>query len=249
MRAIRRRRRLRQIDVAMKAGCGQSTISLIERGHLERLSIRRVRTVAAALDARFDGLVSWRGGDVDRLTDSRHAALVEDAAGRLRQLGWDVHVEVSYARYGERGSIDLLAARQERRAVAVMEMKSEITAIEELARRHDEKTRLAGEICHERFGWRPLHVARLLVVPEDRTIRRVIARYRATFGAAYPMANVELRRWLAAPSGPASGVWFLPLNNGGGASRGTVRRRTANGGGSRSAGGGKPVNPGQTATP
>jgi transcriptional regulator with XRE-family HTH domain len=65
LRALRRRRGLRQIDLAVAAGLAQSTISLIERGHLDRLAIRTLRTVFAVVDARFDGGVAWRGGAID----------------------------------------------------------------------------------------------------------------------------------------------------------------------------------------
>ena len=51
LRALRRRRGLRQLDVAEAAGVGQTTISRAERGHLKSLSNAALRRVAAALDA------------------------------------------------------------------------------------------------------------------------------------------------------------------------------------------------------
>lgn len=219
IRALRRRRGWRQCDLAARAGCSQTAISFIERGHVDRLSVRRMRGVAAALDARFEGVLSWRGCELDRLLDARHASLVETAADRYRRLGWDVHVEVTYSRYGERGAIDLLAVRPNLRAAAVNEIKSEIGALEELNRRLDQKVRLAGEICHERFGWRPTAVARVLVVPDDRTIRRIIAAHRRTFAATYWANALEFRGWLANPTGHVSAIWFLSASSPGNARR------------------------------
>ncbi|HEY6056549.1 MAG TPA: hypothetical protein VIV06_00880, partial [Candidatus Limnocylindrales bacterium] len=213
--------------MAARAGCHQTMISLIERGHLDRASIRLLRRVFGALDARLEPVVSWRGGDLDRLLDERHAQLVEAAASAYQRAGWDVHPEVTYARYGERGSIDLLAVRPADRAVAVNEMKSEIASVEELARRHDEKARLAAEVCFERFGWRPAVVGRVLVVPEDRTVRRVVARHALTFAAAYPVVGRGVRLWLARPTGSIGGLWFLTVKDGGRASPNAVRIRRA----------------------
>jgi hypothetical protein len=74
--------------------------------------------VFAALDASFDGIVGWRSGDLDRLLDDRHAATIEAVALILRTRGWLVIPEASYSEWGERGSIDILAGREEARAVA-----------------------------------------------------------------------------------------------------------------------------------
>ena len=46
---------------------------------------------------------------MDRLVDDRHAVLVAAAGSLLTRAGWEVLPEVTYSRYGERGSIDLVA--------------------------------------------------------------------------------------------------------------------------------------------
>jgi transcriptional regulator with XRE-family HTH domain len=152
LRALRRRRGLRQFDVALAARVAQSTVSLIERGHLDRLSLRTVRTVFAVVDARFEGSVSWRGGAIDRLLDERHALLVGEIATLLRSLGWRVEIEVTFAVYADRGSIDVLAYHPATRMLLVVEVKTELTSIEETVRRHDMKSRLAARIAAERFA-------------------------------------------------------------------------------------------------
>jgi transcriptional regulator with XRE-family HTH domain len=53
-RAVRRRRGLRQLDVATAAGVSDSAVSLIERGHSDTLSFRTLERVAATLDIRLD---------------------------------------------------------------------------------------------------------------------------------------------------------------------------------------------------
>lgn len=208
LRALRRRRGLRQLDVALAAGVSQQAVSLVERGHLATLSLRRVRLMFGALDARFEGVVTWRDGEADRLLDERHARLVGAVADRLRKGGWEVHVEVTFSIYGDRGSLDILAVRPKERLALVVEAKSEIASIEETLRRLDVKDRLAGVVVQERLGWKPVTVSRLLVVADGQTARRRVAVHSATLMAAYPARGIVVRRWLANPAGRMSGLLF-----------------------------------------
>src|SRR6266545_1687360 len=165
LRQLRRRRGLRQADVAGVASLAQQTIWLIECGHAAAFSIDTVRRAFGAVGASYEGLVVWRGGGLDRLLDERHSALVGKTVARLSALGWQVVVEASYSIYGERGSIDILAGHARTRVVLVVEVKSELMSMEELGRKLDVKTRLARrQLCRERFGWAPIGVGRLLVL-------------------------------------------------------------------------------------
>ena len=106
---------------------------------------------------------------------------------RLRRLGWEVSPEVSYSEWGERGSIDLLGARVERRAMVVEEVKSDLTRAEETLRKLDEKVRLvAGKVGYARLGWRPRTVGRILVLPDTDRARRQVRTHAAVFEAALP---------------------------------------------------------------
>src|SRR4051812_34494708 len=104
IRALRRRKGWRQVDLALAAGCSQNLISLIERGHLAAVSVRMLRRVTGALDATLGFDMRWRGAALDRLLDEDHANLVAAVAAILRALGWLVEIEVTYSSYGERGS-------------------------------------------------------------------------------------------------------------------------------------------------
>ena len=226
-RALRRRKGWRQVDLALRAGCHQTTISGIELGRASSLSVARLRSIFAALDARYEGLVLWRGGELDRLLDERHAALVDAATATFARAGWVVLPEVSFSVFGERGSIDLLAAHAATRTAAVCEMKTQIGSVEETLRRHDAKVRLAPGILRERLGWRPLRVVRLLVMPEAATLRRTVDRHRNSFDSVYPGTSRAVRALVARPGwepgGPtplggagsllAGGIWFLSLKS------------------------------------
>jgi transcriptional regulator with XRE-family HTH domain len=225
LRAIRHRLVLRQQDLADRAGLSQDSVSLIERGRIVQMTIGTIRTVFATVGADLIIGVRWRGGDLDRLLDEGHAALAGAIARRLEADGWEVRLEVTYSVYREGGSIDVLAWHEASRTLLVVEVKTELASVEETLRRHDAKVRLAGRIAAERFGWSPVTVARLLVLPETSSARRAVARHDAVFARAYPLAGWALRRWLQEPVGARSGRLFLPLTSGVRGRRGSVSRK------------------------
>lgn len=214
LRALRLERRLRQRDVAAASSVAQTTVSLIERGHLDRLSQKTIRAVFAAVEARFEGSVSWRGGAIDRLLDERHSLLVGAVAERLRAASWMVEVEVTFSVYGERGSIDLLAFHPASGVLLVVEVKTELTSVEETVRRHDAKERLARGVALERFGWSAPSTSRLLVVLDAATARRRAQRHDEVLRVAYPDRGTGVRRWLRWPDRRLRGLLFLSLSNG-----------------------------------
>jgi len=210
------------MELARRAGVGQSTLSLVERGHLDRLALRTVRSIFGAAGASYDGVVTWRGGQLDRLLDAGHAAIVEQMVALLRAYGWDVATEVSFNRFGDRGSIDVLALHIGASTALVVEVKTELTAIEETVRRLDVKVRIGADVARERFGSRPRHVGRLLVLPDTTAARQRVAAFPATFAIALPARTAAVRRWLRDPSVDAgtAGILFLRMSNGGGKARG-----------------------------
>lgn len=197
------------MDVAKRAGVSQQTISDLERGRLGAMALEDVARVFEALDMRLALVPNWRGGELDRLLDERHAAISGACANLLRAARWDVLSEVTFSVYGERGSIDLLAWHAETRTLLVIEIKTAIASAEELLRRHDVKVRLAPRIWRERFGISPVGVARLLVVAGSSANRARIARLSPLLNGAYPMRGLDVRRWLVAPSGSIGGLLFL----------------------------------------
>jgi transcriptional regulator with XRE-family HTH domain len=211
IRALRRRRGWRQIDLASRAGVPQSVVSEVERGHIDAKQIRMVRRLLNALDADMRLEVRWRGGEVDRLVDEDHARLGGAVVQRLERLGWTVRTEVTYSEYGERGSFDLLAWRPDTGDLVVVEVKTELVSAEATLRKMDEKVRLAPKIVRERYGWRPQNVSRVLVLRETTVNRRRSRAHAGLFRAALPASPAEVRRWLREPNAPIDGTWFLPL--------------------------------------
>src|SRR5450756_2586135 len=100
VRAVSRRRGLRQRDVATPAGVSQWAVSMVERGQLDGLPVRTVRGIASALEIRMPFEPRWRGGELPRLVDACHAALVDQVVARLVSSGWEVAVEYTLSQFG-----------------------------------------------------------------------------------------------------------------------------------------------------
>lgn len=135
------------------------------------MPVRRVAAIARALDADLVISLRWRDGELDRLLDEGHAAVLGRVAAHLQASGWITESEVTYSVYDERGSIDLLAWHAPTRTLLVIEIKTELTSVEATLRKHDEKARLGARIATERFGWRAASTARLLVLPNLSSAR------------------------------------------------------------------------------
>ena len=212
VRALRRRLAWRQSDLARAAHCSQATVSLLERGRLERVSLPVVRRVIAALDASLVIQVHWRAGALERLLDEDHARLVGRVAALLSGVGWEAVIELTYSEYGERGSYDILAFHAASRALLVVEVKTDPPSAESTLRKLDEKARLSPRVARERFPWHAGVVARVLVMPDTSTLRRRTASHPMLFAGVLPARGRSIRRWLAAPIGTLAGIWFLSEN-------------------------------------
>jgi transcriptional regulator with XRE-family HTH domain len=207
LRALRRRKRLRQRDVAALAACAQSTVSLVERGHGDRVTLRLLEAIAATLDARLDLTLRWRAGDLDRLTDGEHADIGGEVAAFLRTHHWELHAEVTYSVGREQGSIDLLAWHAETRTLLVIEIKTELVSAERLLRSLDIKVRLAPGLAR-RFGWHPASVSRLIIVAESTTNRRRAAAILPLLGSDARTDARALRGWVRRPTDRLDGLWL-----------------------------------------
>ena len=208
IRVLRHRRGWRQVDLARRAGVGPGLISRLEAGRLGPLPVASVRAVVATFGLSYEGSIRGLGAGEDRLLDERHAALLGVGAGWLNTFGWPTRAEVSYSEWGERGSVDLVAWHPATRSLIVIEVKTELASIEATLRKLDEKVRLAQAIVN-RFGWRPLSVSRLLLLPDDTTQRRYVREHAAVLDGAYPLRTRAVRTWCRAPHGSIAGLVFL----------------------------------------
>jgi transcriptional regulator with XRE-family HTH domain len=208
VRSIRLRRGLRQVDVAGVAGLSHGTVSLVERGHIDKLSLAAVRRVAAAVDVRIELTGRWRGGDAERLLSRRHSLLAESfAAFVAAQAGWAAEPEVSFSIYGERGVIDQLLWHQASAHLLVIELKTEFADVNEMLGTFDRKIRLAQAVAVGR-GWRPRLVSAWLVVSDTRTNRRHARQHRTLLRSRFRLDGRGLRAFLRDPARTTTGLAF-----------------------------------------
>jgi hypothetical protein len=106
--------------------------------------------------------------------------------------------EVSFAIYGERGVIDILAFHPGRKALLVIELKTDIVDVNELVGRMDQRRRLGVQIAAGR-GWKPLTVSTWVIVANGRTNRARLAAHRVLLRNAFPVDGRSMRGWLRRP--------------------------------------------------
>jgi transcriptional regulator with XRE-family HTH domain len=208
VRAERRRRRLRQSDVAARASLSQQTVSALEHGQLDSFTLHSVRAVCRALEISVELSIRTHGPEPDSLLDARHSALVQAMVAKLAP-GWTVMLEFSFSEYGERGCVDVLAWHPAHQAVLLVEVKSELVDVQALLRGIDVKARIVPTLLSKARGWRPRHLGSILVLPDESASRRAVDRYGVVFSVALPTRTVEVRHWLQAPEGPLRGILFL----------------------------------------
>ena len=216
-RAIRVEMGLRQADVATRAGVSQQSVSDLERGRFGGLSVNTYCAMARAVDADVSLAPRWRGPKLDRLLDRNHAQIQNRAAEILGGHGWEVRTEFSFNLYGERGSVDVLGWHPSFRALLVVEVKTELTDLQETLRVLDMKHRVVSVVCRSNCGWNPLVVGTVLVMPDASTHRDLVGRHSALMSASLPSRTWAVRRWVLEPSGTLRGIWFLRNTGGGGA--------------------------------
>ena len=209
LKLLRRRQHLAQVRLALLAAVPRQVVMTIEDGRVGEVSLDRIRHIFDALGGRAR-LTAWYNGAVaDRLLDERHAGITERSMVVIQRREFVTASEVTFSEYGERGSIDILAGHETTHAGLVGEVKATIGSLEETNRQLDVKCRLAPKIFETTFGWRPRFISRVLIVPNDRTVRRIIDAHAATMRAVYPASSREFRAWLHSPTAPISAIWFV----------------------------------------
>jgi transcriptional regulator with XRE-family HTH domain len=209
LRSIRIRSDLTQLELSIAAGVPRSVVQSIEHGRLTRVRIGDLAAVASALDASVDQVLRWRGGDLGRLVNARHAGMHNVLAGRFAgHPAWLYEPEVSFSSYGERGVVDGLAWHRASMSLLVIELKTELVDLNDLLASVDRKRRLAPEMVRSR-GWRPATTSSWVAVADSRTNRRSVGRHAAVLRAKFPADGHELAAWLRRPEGRIDALGFV----------------------------------------
>ena len=229
LRAIRLRRGWTQGDLARRARVPRGAISRAERGHLASLNFEAVEKLARTLDAQLDVRLRWRGEELDRLLNAGHSAMHEHLAKTFAAVPeWVIAPEVSFAIWGERGVIDILAFHRPTRRLLVIELKTAIVDIQDLIGTLDCKRRLARQVARDR-GWDPLGVSIWLVVADTRTNHRRVAAHRTVLGTVFREDGTRMRAWLHSPAGDVAALSYMPIADGAGTRTQLTGRKRASG--------------------
>jgi hypothetical protein len=116
--------------------------------------------------------------------------------------------EVSFAVYGERGVIDILAFHAAHRKLLVIELKTQLVDVQELLSAVDRYRRLAPRVAAER-GWAAREAAIWVVLRDTTTNRRRVAAHVTVLRSALPHDGRTVRGWLRAPHGRLAALSFL----------------------------------------
>ena len=209
IRTVRIRTRQRQADVAGSAGVTRAAVIDIEAGRIGRIKVDDLRAVTDRLGMRLDIGVRWQGADLDRLLAAGHARMHELLAGLFAtHPGWVAIPEVSFAVYGERGVIDLVAWHPATRSLLLVELKTALGDPQLLVATMDRRIRLAAAVVAGR-GWRPSTVSAWVLVADTRTNRRREVAHRGLLRTRFPMGGRELRAWLRSPVRTIMALSFL----------------------------------------
>src|SRR5450830_1224526 len=88
VQSVRLARNLRQQDVACRAGVSRGTVSGLERGLIDGMTVGTLRAISRAMGMPSLVSLDWRSPEVERLRDRLHAAMVEETVTTLAGLGW-----------------------------------------------------------------------------------------------------------------------------------------------------------------
>lgn len=172
------------------------------------MTIRSLDQLAGALNAHLAIDLRWRGAELDRLIDARHAAIANLAGRRLEGSGWIVRSEVSFNHFGDRGRCDLVAWHPGARSLLIVEVKSLIGDLQDALGRLDVKVRLGPVIARELGVGRPAVVVGGFVLAENGANRRIVRTHDALFRRFGTRGRLALA-WLRHPERVAAGVlWF-----------------------------------------
>lgn len=222
VRALRHRHGWTQRQLGMRAGVSQRAVSRLESCRLDGFTLRSLRQMAAPLGLTIGLDGRWRGGELARLLDADHATIQNAFKLTLERAGWAVLPEVTFNRYGDRGSYDLFAYHASTGVLLVVEVKTILADVQGVLRPLDVKLRLARETARG-IGWQVRSVVACLVLANGTTARRRVEQHAALF-ARFTLRGRGALSWLRVPgttAAPSGVLLFHKLPDSHGAS---VRR-------------------------
>lgn len=179
LRMLRIRKSWRQLDVAEKARLSTSVIGRHEAGVIG--SSGALERHAGVFGLRVEVRLIGFAGELVRLGDEEHAAIVETLAAWFRSAGFLVEPEASFSEWGERGRIDLLAYDPQTGTLVIVEVKTHLLDLQDLFGSLNFKERLVSTIA-ERRGWTVRRRVSVLGVASTAANRDTVRSHPSLFG-------------------------------------------------------------------
>jgi hypothetical protein len=129
-----------------------------------------------------------------------------------RLPGWVQAPEVSFAVYGERGVIDILAFHPQTGSLLVIELKTELISLENLLTTMDVRMRHAAAIARDR-GWHPRTVSGWVIFADSTTNHRRVNAHRSALRSAFGADGRAMRGWMHSPSGAIRALSFWSVRS------------------------------------
>lgn len=198
-----------QRELADRAGVAQATLCRVKSGVAGSVDMVTVGRLLGALGLRASiDIDDFRLDDRRRQRDAVHAQVNGTVARCLERCGWRTAMEVLIGEGDPRGWIDLLAFREADRALLVEETKTDIPDMGGLQRSVAFYERMAMSAAR-RLGWRPRHMAVLVVLLDSETVARRLVDNREVVRRAFPAPIRGTSAWLADPACPRPSGWAI----------------------------------------
>lgn len=217
-RAIRIHRGWRQLDVATRCDLSRSQVSRLERGLVDELRLCDLRRIGTSLEVRVRIVPTWRGGDADRIVNEGHVRL-QGAILALLPRDWQAVAEVPLPS-PDRGVVDIVAWHPGRRAMLLVEVKTELADPAALLAQVGRYRRAMARLAREQ-GWSNVATLGVWVAVADSTMNRSrVARAGAILRGAFPVGGRDVHRWLIDPRSELAALSFIRI-----APRGSTTRQ------------------------
>jgi transcriptional regulator with XRE-family HTH domain len=200
VRAARRRRRWRQIDLGARIGLSQSAISAMERGQGGTLSVETWQLAALALGIPFD--VQLRRDSQEEPADAGHLAIQELALRLGRTVGYARTFELATRSSDPARSTDVGLRDDRHRRLVRIECVNTFGDIGAAVRSSDRKDAEAGAYAIAIGHGQPYAVHTCWIVRATRRNRELLARYPEIFAARFPGSSLAWVRALTTASPP-----------------------------------------------
>lgn len=184
LRAARRRRRLSQAAVGERCGLHQTTVSRIERGFGDRLSIATLQRVALAVGRPLR--LQLERDVVGDPVDAGHLAIQEVLLRFARSAGFAGSFELPTRASDPRRSIDVALRDDRRRLLLVVEAWNTIDDIGAARRSFVRKLAEAEALAVAIGQGNRYRITGCWVVRSIARNRSLVARYPEVFAAAFP---------------------------------------------------------------